>query len=61
VELKLRPKPYLGLRLQVDKDLAVLLMRSSYAVADELDFVAMDAFQRSFFLSGRRSGRVRGA
>lgn len=39
----------MGLRLQVDKDLAVLLMRSSYAVADELDFIAMDEFQKSFF------------
>jgi len=28
----------------------VLLMRTSYAVADELDFVAMDKFQKDFFL-----------
>ena len=26
--------------------MAVLLMRSSYAVADELDFIAMDEFQK---------------
>lgn len=50
VELKLRPKPYQGLRLQVEQDLAVLLMRSSYQVVDELDCVAMDAFQKSQFL-----------
>jgi hypothetical protein len=32
------------------QDFAVLLMRTSYAVADELDFVAMDKFQKDFFL-----------
>ena len=32
VELKLRPQPYQGLRLRIEKDLAVLLMRSSYEV-----------------------------
>lgn len=30
----------------MDKDLAVLLMRSSYQVADELDFIGMDEFQK---------------
>jgi len=50
VELKLRPKPYVdGIRLQVDKDLAVLLMRSSYSISDDLDFIAMDQFQKEFF------------
>lgn len=49
IELKLRPKPYEGLRLQVDKDLAVLLMRSSYQVTDDLDFLPMDGFQKAFF------------
>lgn len=49
VELKLRPKPYQGLRLKIDKELAVLLMRSSYEIADELDFVAMNDFQKDFF------------
>lgn len=44
-----RPKPYEGRRDRIEKDLAVLLMRSSYAVADELDFVAMDQFQKDFF------------
>jgi hypothetical protein len=28
----------------------VLLMRTSYAVVDDLDFVAMDGFQKAFFL-----------
>lgn len=50
VELKLRPKPYQGLRLQLEQDLAVLLMRSSYQVADDLDFVGMDTFQKEQFL-----------
>ena len=50
VELKLRPKPYVdGIRLQVDKDLAVLLMRSSYSISDDLDFIPMDQFQKEFF------------
>ena len=34
----------------MDLDFAVLLMRSSYNVLDELDVVAMDQFQRDFFL-----------
>lgn len=33
VELKTRPKPYQNVRLPMDKDLAVLLMRSSYQVS----------------------------
>lgn len=49
VELKLRPQPYQGLRLKIEKELAVLLMRSSYEIADELDFVAMNDFQKDFF------------
>lgn len=48
-ELKLRPQPYQGLRLKIERDLAVLLMRSSYEVADELDFVPMNDFQKDFF------------
>lgn len=47
--LKTRPKPYQGLRSRMDKEFAVLLMRSSYNVADELDFVPMDQFQKEFF------------
>ena len=49
VYLKARPKPYQGLRSRMDKEFAVLLMRSSYNVADELDFVPMDQFQKEFF------------
>lgn len=46
----LRPKPPKVLRPRLDRDFAVLLMRSSYSVLDELDCVAMDQFQRDFFL-----------
>lgn len=64
VELKLRPQPYQGLRLKIDKELAVLLMRSSYEIADELDFVPMNDFQKDFFTfrqvrkRGRQGGKV---
>ena len=37
-------------RQELNRDLAVLLMRSSYNATDDLDFVAMDQFQREFFL-----------
>lgn len=47
---KLRPKPPKVLRRKLSQDFAVLLMRSSYSVLDELDCVAMDQFQRDFFL-----------
>jgi hypothetical protein len=57
VELKLRPQPYQGLRLKIEKELAVLLMRSSYEVADELDFVAMNDFQKDFFTFRQVRGR----
>lgn len=46
----LRPKPPKVLRQRVSKDFAVLLMRSSYKTLDELDCVAMDQFQRDFFI-----------
>lgn len=46
----LRSKPPKVLRPRMDQDFAVLLMRSSYNVLDELDVVAMDQFQRDFFL-----------
>eukprot|EP00977_Amphora_coffeiformis_P023539 scaffold13528_cov169-Amphora_coffeaeformis.AAC.9 len=48
---KFRPKPPKVLRPKLDLDFAVLLMRSSYNVLDELDTVAMDQFQRDFFLT----------
>jgi len=47
---KFRPQPPKVLRPKLDLDFAVLLMRSSYNVLDELDVVAMDQFQRDFFL-----------
>ena len=34
----------------MDLPFAVQMMRSSYGVADDLDFVPMDEFQRTFFL-----------
>jgi hypothetical protein len=50
VELRLRPRPPAIARSRIDQDFAVLLMRTSYSVAEEMRFVAMDQFQRSFFL-----------
>lgn len=50
VEAFLRPKPRMLPRRRMDLDFAVLLMRTSYAVADELDFTPMNDFQRDFFL-----------
>lgn len=46
----LRPRPVKSLRSRLNLDFAVLLMRSSYNALDELDCVAMDQFQRDFFL-----------
>jgi hypothetical protein len=45
-----RSNPPKILRQRIVKDFAVLLMRSSYAVTDALDIVAMNQFQRDFFL-----------
>lgn len=47
---KLRPKPPKILRRKLSQDFAVLLMRSSYNALDEMNCVAMDQFQRDFFL-----------
>ncbi|GAX26597.1 hypothetical protein FisN_21Lh064 [Fistulifera solaris] len=47
---RFRPKPPRILRQKLNLDFAVSLMRSSYAVTDELDIVPMDQFQRDFFL-----------
>eukprot|EP00531_Pseudo-nitzschia_arenysensis_P010943 CAMPEP_0116140884 /NCGR_PEP_ID=MMETSP0329-20121206/14091_1 /TAXON_ID=697910 /ORGANISM="Pseudo-nitzschia arenysensis, Strain B593" /LENGTH=423 /DNA_ID=CAMNT_0003636039 /DNA_START=103 /DNA_END=1374 /DNA_ORIENTATION=+ len=47
---KLRPKPPKLLRRKLSQDFAVLLMRSSYNALDDIDCVAMDQFQRDFFL-----------
>lgn len=49
-ERSIRKKPPKVLRNKLNLDFAVLLMRSSYNALDELDAVAMDQFQRDFFL-----------
>mmetsp|Transcript_12505 Transcript_12505/g.17755 ORF Transcript_12505/g.17755 Transcript_12505/m.17755 type:complete len:377 (-) Transcript_12505:362-1492(-) len=49
-ERALRPKPPRALRPKLSQDFAVLLMRSSYNSLDQIDCVAMDQFQRDFFL-----------
>jgi hypothetical protein len=46
----LRPKPQQLLRPPMARDFAVLLLRSSYATTDYLDMIAMNQFQRDFFL-----------
>lgn len=46
----LRPRPAKVLRPRMNLDFAVLLMRSSYDAVDDIDVVAMDQFQRDFFL-----------
>lgn len=50
LELKLRPNPPSVTRPRLDKDFAVLLMRLPYKTVEGMAFVAMDEFQRSFFL-----------
>ncbi|CAM9178448.1 unnamed protein product [Discosporangium mesarthrocarpum] len=51
IELSRRPEAIKIPRPRLIRDFAVLLMRSSYQqVADELDFIPMDEFQRDFFL-----------
>jgi hypothetical protein len=49
-ERAIRAKPPKALRPKLNQDFAVLLMRSSYNALDEIDCVAMDQFQRDFFL-----------
>jgi len=46
----LRPNPPKILRQKLNLDFAVLLMRSSYAATDALDIIAMNLFQRDFFI-----------
>jgi len=50
-ERAMRKKPPKVLRNKLNLEFAVLLMRSSYNALDELDCVAMDQFQRDFFLT----------
>ena len=50
VERKSRPD-HIGIpRKRMELTFSVQLMRLSYAVVDDLDFVPMDEFQRDFFL-----------
>jgi hypothetical protein len=50
IERKQRPD-HVGIpRKRMELTFAVQLMRLSYAVVDDLDFVPMDEFQRDFFL-----------
>jgi hypothetical protein len=46
----IRPPPMRIPRTSLYRPFAVLLMRSSYEAADDLDFVPMDRFQKDFFL-----------
>jgi hypothetical protein len=47
---KFRSKPPKILRSKLEIDFAVLLMRASYNALDQIDCVAMEQFQRDFFL-----------
>ncbi|MCO5607380.1 hypothetical protein L7F22_061576 [Adiantum nelumboides] len=47
--LPLPPSPVLFPRKNLSRKFAVLLMRSAYDAADELDFIAMDKFQMKFW------------
>lgn len=50
IERKSRPD-HIGIpRKRMELTFSVQLMRLSYAVVDDLDFVPMDEFQRDFFL-----------
>ncbi|CEM07055.1 unnamed protein product [Vitrella brassicaformis CCMP3155] len=44
------PAPVKIPRTRINQDFAVQMMRQSYNVADELDFVPMNDFQKDFFL-----------
>jgi hypothetical protein len=54
IEASMRPKIRALPRRRLEQDFAVLLMRTSYAVADELDFMPMDEFQKEQFLFRQR-------
>ena len=57
IELSRRPAPLALPRAKVEQDFAVLLMRKSYEVADELDFVGMDTFQKQVRGMGHERGK----
>lgn len=58
LESSTRLKPRLLPRSKLEQDFAVLLMRTSYSLADELDFFPMDEFQKDFFLFRQREWEV---
>lgn len=45
-----RVKPQVLPRSKLENDFAVLLMRTTYSVADQLDYYPMDKFQQDQFL-----------
>ena len=45
-----RVKPRFLPRSKMEIDFAVLMMRKSYSIADDMDFYPMDQFQKDFFL-----------
>lgn len=50
LEDRVRVQPQLLLRSKLEQDFAVILMRKSYSIADEMDFYPMDKFQKDQFL-----------
>ena len=54
-----RVKPQTLPRAKLENDFAVLLMRSSYSIADQLDYYPMDKFQQDQFLFRQDRVRVR--
>ena len=58
LESSTRLKPKLLPRSKLEQDFAVLLMRTSYSLADELDFFPMDEFQKDFFMFRQREWEV---
>ena len=50
IERRSRPSHINIPRIRLDLPFAVQLMRTSYNAVDELNFIAMDDFQKSFFL-----------
>lgn len=54
VEVAFRPKPEVLTRQKLNIDFAIMIMRSGYAVADDLDFMPMNEFQKRFYLLRER-------
>lgn len=58
LESSTRLKPQLLPRSKLEQDFAVLLMRTGYSLADELDFFPMDEFQKDFFMFRQREWEI---